>query len=148
VAGAWKGVGGMGSGGAEGRGVGASARAALLARGQAEIGRLGIKLGASARTFAGLAGWGDLVTTAWNPSSRNHRVGLGIARGKALEAILEELGMVAEGVETCKIARKLGKMHEVEMPITESVYRVLFRKSDPRKELERLTARPLKDEVW
>ncbi|MBD3284738.1 NAD(P)H-dependent glycerol-3-phosphate dehydrogenase [candidate division WOR-3 bacterium] len=148
LAGALKNIIAIASGIAEGLGMGTNARAALLARGQAEITRLGQKLGARPRTFAGLAGWGDLVTTAWNPSSRNHRVGLGVARGKVLQAILEELGMVAEGVETCKIARKLGKMYNVEMPITESVYRVLFRKSNPGKELERLVSRPLKNEVW
>lgn len=133
---------------AEGLGAGTNTRAALLSRGLAEITRLGEKLGANARTFAGLAGWGDLVTTVWNPASRNHRVGLGLARGKNLEAILAELGMVAEGVETCKIARKLGRMHGIEMPITEATYRVLFRNAHPRKEIARLLARPLKEEVW
>lgn len=138
----------IGCGVAEGLGAGTNTRAALLSRGLAEITRLGEKLGASPRTFAGLAGWGDLVTTAWNPMSRNHRVGVGIAKGKLLEAILDELGMVAEGVETCRIARKLGRMHKVEMPITEATYRVLFKTADPRKEVSRLLARPLKDEVW
>jgi glycerol-3-phosphate dehydrogenase (NAD(P)+) len=133
---------------AEGLGAGTNTRAALLSRGLAEITRLGEALGANPRTFAGLAGWGDLVTTAWNPTSRNHRVGLGLAQGKALEAILEEIGMVAEGVETCRIARKLGGMHKVEMPITDATYRVLFLKADPRKEIARLLSRPLKEEVW
>jgi len=109
---------------------------------------LGEKLGAKARTFSGLAGWGDLVTTVWNPASRNHRVGLGLARGKNLEAILAEIGMVAEGVETCRITRKLGRMHGIEMPITEATYRVLFRGADPHSEMSRLLARPLKEEVW
>jgi glycerol-3-phosphate dehydrogenase (NAD(P)+) len=133
---------------AEGLGAGTNTRAALLSRGLAEITRLGEALGAKPRTFAGLAGWGDLVTTAWNPASRNHRVGLGLAQGKALEAILDEIGMVAEGVETCRIARKLGKMHKVEMPITEATYRVLFLKAEPQKEIARLLSRPLKEEVW
>ena len=133
---------------AEGLGAGTNTRAALLARGLAEITRLGEKLGAKPRTFAGLAGWGDLVTTAWNPASRNHRVGLRLAQGKALEAILDEIGMVAEGVETCRIARKLGRMHKVEMPITDATYRVLFLKADPQKEIARLLSRPLKEEVW
>jgi glycerol-3-phosphate dehydrogenase (NAD(P)+) len=148
LAGALKNVLAIASGIAEGLGMGTNARAALLSRGQAEITRLGERLGANPRTFAGLAGWGDLVTTAWNPSSRNHRVGLGLARGKVLEAILDELGMVAEGVETCRIARKLGKMHSVEMPITDSVYRILFRKADPGNEIEKLLSRSLKEEVW
>lgn len=138
----------IGCGVAEGLGAGTNTRAALLSRGLAEITRLGEKLGALPRTFAGLAGWGDLVTTAWNPLSRNHRVGIGIARGKLLDAILDELGMVAEGVETCRVARKLGKMHQVEMPITEATYRVLFKGADPQREVANLLARPLKDEVW
>jgi glycerol-3-phosphate dehydrogenase (NAD(P)+) len=133
---------------AEGLGAGTNTRAALLARGAAEIIRLGTKLGADPRTFAGLAGWGDLVTTAWNPASRNHRLGLALARGKDLEAILTELGMVAEGVETCRIARRLGRMNGVEMPITEATYRVLYRAADPRKEIAKLLSRPLKEEVW
>jgi len=132
----------------EGLGAGTNTRAALLSRGLAEITRLGEKLGAKARTFSGLAGWGDLVTTVWNPASRNHRVGLGLARGKNLEAILAEIGMVAEGVETCRIARKLGRMHAIEMPITEATYRVLFRGADPHSEMSRLLARSLKEEVW
>ncbi len=133
---------------AEGLGAGTNTRAALLSRGLAEITRLGERLGANPRTFAGLAGWGDLITTVWNPASRNHRVGLGLARGKKLEAILAEIGMVAEGVETCRIANKLGKMHEVQMPITEATYRVLVRNADPRKEITRLLSRSLKEEVW
>lgn len=133
---------------AEGLGAGTNTRAALLSRGLAEITRLGERLGANPRTFAGLAGWGDLITTVWNPASRNHRVGLGLARGKKLEAILAEIGMVAEGVETCRIANKLGKMHEVQMPITEATYRVLFRNADTRKEITRLLSRSLKEEVW
>lgn len=133
---------------AEGLGAGTNTRAALLSRGLAEITRLGEKLGAKPRTFAGLAGWGDLVTTTWNPLSRNHRLGLGLAQGKALEAVLDEIGMVAEGVETCRIARKLGRVHKVEMPITDATYRVLFRKADPQKEIARLLSRSLKEEVW
>lgn len=148
LAGALKNVIAIAAGMAEGLGAGTNSRAALLSRGVAEIARLGEQMGAKPRTFTGLAGWGDLVTTAWNPASRNHRVGLGLAQGKLLEAILDELGMVAEGVETCRIARKLGKMHQVEMPITESVYRVIFRKSSPEKEMERLLSRPLKEEIW
>lgn len=148
LGGALKNVIAIGCGIAEGLGLGTNSRAALLARGLAEITRLGEKMGADPRTFAGLAGWGDLITTAWNPASRNHRVGLGLARGKSLDSILANLGMVAEGVETSKIARKLGKMHEVPMPITEATYRVLFRKADPRNEIARLLSRSLKQEVW
>ncbi len=148
LGGALKNVIAVGCGIAEGLGAGTNTRAALLSRGLAEITRLGEKLGAKARTFSGLTGWGDLVTTAWNPASRNHKVGLGLARGKNLEAILAELGMVAEGVETCRIARKLGRIHGIEMPITEAVYRVLFRGADPSKEITRLLSRSLKEEVW
>ncbi len=148
LGGALKNVIAIGSGIAEGLGSGTNTRAALLARGLAEVTRLGEKMGANARTFAGLAGWGDLVTTVWSPFSRNHRVGLALAQGKALEAILEELGMVAEGVETCRIASKLGKKYKIEMPITEAVYKVLFKGADPKSQLKVLLSRPLKDEVW
>ena len=132
---------------AEGLGAGTNTLAALLSRGMAEISRLGVKMGANAATFAGLAGWGDVVTTVWNANSRNHRVGLAVAKGKDLKAILEELGMVAEGVETSKIARKLSKMYSVEMPITDATYRILFRNACPEKEITKLLSRPLKEEM-
>lgn len=148
LGGALKNVIAIGCGVAEGLGMGTNTRAALLARGVAEMARLGKKLGADPRSFAGLAGWGDLVTTAWNPASRNHRVGVELARGKKLDEILDRLGMVAEGVETCRIARKLGKVHGVEMPLTEATYRVLFDKKDPREEIALLLSRSLKKEVW
>lgn len=148
LGGALKNVIAIGCGIAEGLGSGTNTRAALISRGLAEVTRLGEKMGANARTFAGLAGWGDLVTTVWNPFSRNHRVGLALAQGKALEAILEELGMVAEGVETCRVALKLGKKYGVEMPITEAVYKVLFRQASPESQLKTLLSRPLKHEVW
>ncbi len=110
----------------DGAGLGMNARAALITRGLAEITRLAVARGAHPLTMAGLAGCGDLVLTATGNLSRNRRVGLGLGRGEALPAILEELGQVAEGVVTTRSAYELGRSAGVEMPITEQMYRVLY----------------------
>jgi glycerol-3-phosphate dehydrogenase (NAD(P)+) len=127
-------------------GLGHNGYGALLTRGLAEICRLGVKLGARRETFLGLAGLGDLVTTCGSPLSRNHQVGRRLARGEALEDILDALGCVAEGVPTVSAALALAGRAGVEMPITAKVYEILFRGKDPRQALEELMLRPPGDE--
>lgn len=125
----------------DGMGFGHNARAALVTRGLAEITRLGLKLGAHAETFMGLAGVGDLMLTCAGDLSRNRRVGLALAGGKALDAILRDLGQVAEGVNTAREVKRLAAAMQVEMPITEAVCQVLFQGVPPRAAVEKLLSR-------
>jgi glycerol-3-phosphate dehydrogenase (NAD(P)+) len=111
---------------ADGMGMGLNARAGLITRGLAEITRLAVHRGGNPLTLAGLAGMGDLVLTATGDLSRNRRVGLGLGRGQTLDAILEDLGQVAEGVVTARSARALAAQEGVEMPITEQIYAMLY----------------------
>lgn len=129
-----------------GLGIGDNAFGALVTRGIAEITRLGVAAGANERTFGGLSGIGDLVTTCVSAHSRNGRVGEEIARGKKLDDILRELGMVAEGVETARTVDAWGKRIGIETPITSAVVRALFENADPKKEMASLMSRTLKDE--
>jgi glycerol-3-phosphate dehydrogenase (NAD(P)+) len=125
VAGAVKNVMAIAAGICDGLGYGLNARAALITRGLAEITRLGVVLGGRAETFMGLAGAGDLILTCTGDLSRNRRVGLKLARGEPLAAILAELGHVAEGVNTARELNRLAREVGVEMPITHAVCRVL-----------------------
>jgi len=133
---------------AEGLGLGRNALGALLTRGLAETMRLGVALGARPETFLGLAGIGDLVITCTSELSRNYRVGLGLAHGRGLTEILNELQMVAEGVRTCRAVVRLAQSHAIEMPITDQVHAVLFEARDPRQAVLELMRRPLKPEFW
>ncbi|MCK4858452.1 MAG: NAD(P)-dependent glycerol-3-phosphate dehydrogenase [candidate division Zixibacteria bacterium] len=128
--------------------LGDNTMGALLTRGLAEISRLGVKMGANPETFAGLSGLGDLVTTASSRHSRNRYVGERIGRGEKLNDILSSMTMVAEGVETTRAAVKLADRHGVEMPITEQVYRVLFKGKAPVTAISELMSRELKREVY
>jgi glycerol-3-phosphate dehydrogenase (NAD(P)+) len=125
VGGAVKNVLAIAAGICDGLGLGLNARAALLTRGLAEIARFGAALGARRETFMGLAGLGDLILTCTGDLSRNRRVGLGLASGKALDAVTRELGHVAEGVSTAReVARRADELG-IEMPITRTVCAVL-----------------------
>ena len=127
--------------------LGNNAKAALITRGLVEMTRLGAKLGAKRETFAGLAGLGDLVTTCMSSLSRNHHVGEEIGRGRRLDDILEEMGRVeAEGVETTRSAAALAAQHNVEMPITQEVYAVLFQDKPAPDGLADLMSRAPKQE--
>ncbi len=110
----------------DGLGFGHNARAALITRGLSEIGRLAVRKGANPMTLAGLTGLGDLVLTCSSELSRNRTVGFGLGQGKALDAIQRELGQVAEGIRNARAIRDLARKLQVEMPITEVVYRVLY----------------------
>ena len=127
--------------------LGANTLAGLITRGLSEISRLGVALGAQQETFAGLAGMGDLILTCNGKLSRNLRVGMALAKGYSLEKILNELGMVAEGVHTSMSAYQLGQKLKVELPITNVVHAILYKELKPHLALESLMTRSLKSEV-
>lgn len=133
LGGAVKNVLAIAAGISDGMGFGHNARAALLTRGLAEIVRLGQALGGRQETFMGLTGMGDLILTCTGDLSRNRQVGLRLAEGKSLEAILRELGHVAEGVHTAREVRQLARERQIDMPITEAVYQVLYESVPPRE---------------
>jgi len=141
VGGAVKNVMAIATGAADGLGLGLNARAALITRGLAEITRLGLALGAQPGTFMGLSGMGDLILTCTGDLSRNRRVGLALAEGKALDTIVAELGHVAEGVPCAKAVRELARRMGVDMPITEAVASVLFDGVDAAQMAAQLLAR-------
>jgi glycerol-3-phosphate dehydrogenase (NAD(P)+) len=147
VGGAVKNVMAIATGIADGLGLGANARAALITRGLAEITRLGVKLGGRPETFTGLTGAGDLILTCTGDLSRNRQVGLALAQGKKLEDILRELGHVAEGVHTAAAVEARALQLGVEMPITRAVCAVLFGGVSPRAAVEQLLARDPKGEI-
>lgn len=141
VGGAVKNVLAIAAGISDGLGFGSNARAALITRGLAEMTRLGVAMGGTLETFMGLAGVGDLILTCTDDTSRNRRVGLALARGKTLDAILAELGQVAEGVSTAREIRTLARRLEVDMPITEQVCAVLFEACPARAAVDALLRR-------
>jgi len=141
VGGAVKNVLAIATGAADGLGLGLNARAALITRGLAEITRLGVALGGKHETFMGLTGMGDLILTCTGDLSRNRRVGLGLAQGKPLDVIVQELGHVAEGVPCAKAVRELAAKLGVEMPITNAVAGVLFDGDQPQAMVSRLLSR-------
>jgi glycerol-3-phosphate dehydrogenase (NAD(P)+) len=131
----------------DGLGLGLNTRAALITRGLTEMRRLGLKLGANPRTFAGIAGIGDLVLTCTGDVSRNHTVGKKIGEGMKLNEILSEMRMVAEGVKTAKSVYNLSRNLGVEMPISHEVYHVLYDDIAPKEAVRRLMTRDLKHEL-
>jgi len=147
VGGAVKNVMAIATGTSDGLGLGLNARAALITRGLAEITRLGLALGAQPGTFMGLSGMGDLILTCTGDLSRNRRVGLALAGGKALATIVAELGHVAEGVPCAKAVRELAHKLGVDMPITEAVAGVLFDGVDAARTAAGLLARDPRIEV-
>ena len=114
------------AGAADGLGFGANTRAALITRGLAEIMRLGEAMGGKRETFLGLAGMGDLILTCTDDQSRNRRTGLLLAKGRTLEQIHAEIGQAIEGLKTARVAVELARRYDVELPITEQVYRVIY----------------------
>ncbi|MCK4576161.1 NAD(P)-dependent glycerol-3-phosphate dehydrogenase, partial [candidate division WOR-3 bacterium] len=132
----------------DGMGLGANTKAALLTRGLAEIKRLGLKMGAKEETFSGLSGIGDLITTAFSKHSRNRYVGEELGKGRTLDEILSGMVMVAEGVNTTKSVMQLSKKYNINMPIAEEVYNVLFKRKKPEQGVYDLMTRELKKENW
>lgn len=146
LGGAMKNVLAIAAGICDGLALGANARAALLTRGLAEMARLGLALGAQAQTFIGLATLGDLILTATGDLSRNRRVGLGLAKGQSLEQVVTGLGHVAEGVLTAPALLGLAQQHQVDVPITESVCRLLQGQWSPKEAIAQLMSREPRDE--
>ncbi|MEO8287521.1 MAG: NAD(P)H-dependent glycerol-3-phosphate dehydrogenase [Chloroflexota bacterium] len=147
LGGALKNIIALAAGMADGMDAGDSAKAALITRGLVEIGRLGMAAGASLFTFAGLAGLGDLIATCASPLSRNRTFGEELARGKTIDELRTIMqGQVAEGVTTTAAARELAARYNVEMPITEQLYGVLFEHKSPLEGLATLLTREPTDE--
>ena len=120
--------------------------AALLTRGLVEISRLGVACGGKRDTFYGLTGLGDLIVTCNSMHSRNRKAGILIGQGKTIEETRQEVGMTIESIDNIEVAYKLSKMYNIEVPIIDSVYDVLFNKLNPREALKRLMTRDLKEE--
>ncbi len=127
----------------DGIGYGDNTKAALMTRGMYEMIRLGEAMGANKETFQGLSGIGDVIVTCLSQHSRNRYVGEKIGKGHKLEEILNEMDMVAEGVKMAKSVHQLKEKYQVEMPISEAVYNILFNHEDPKKEVTRLMTRGL-----
>ena len=146
LGGALKNVIAIGAGIGDGAGYGDNTKAAIMTRGIAEMSRLGIKMGALPRTFAGLSGVGDLFVTCMSKHSRNRYVGEEIGKGRTLQAVLDEMVMVAEGVATCQSSVDLAKKHNVDLAIFTEVHRVLFEGKNSMRAMEELMTREIKRE--
>ncbi len=146
IAGAAKNVIALAAGMIDGLEIGFNAKSALLARGLAEIARLGAALGARTETFFGVAGVGDLATTCFCPMGRNRTCGERLGRGETLQDILDSTESVVEGVPTTKAIMALARRHDVEMPIGAAVHAILYEGLSPREAIGRLMQRELKAE--
>jgi len=137
----------LGTGIADGIGYGDNAKAALITRGLTEIARLGVAAGANPLTFAGLTGIGDLIVTCTSKHSRNRRAGIQIGKGVPLKHVLQQIGMVVEGVSATKAGCQLGGKFRVPMPICEEIYEVLFKNKNVQEAGYDLMMRDKKYEV-
>lgn len=126
--------------------LGDNSFAALITRGLKEISRLGVELGGKEETFYGLSGLGDLIVTCLSEHSRNRKAGKLIGQGKTLEETKKEVGMVIESIDNIEVAYELGKLHNIEMPIVETVYKVLYENLDPKEAVKNLMTRDKKME--
>jgi glycerol-3-phosphate dehydrogenase (NAD(P)+) len=147
AAGALKNVMGIAAGMAHGLGYGDNSKAALVTRALAELTRLGVALGGRPLTFAGLAGMGDLVATCFSEQSRNRTVGVELGRGRALDEIVDEMRMVAEGVKTTEAVLELAERHGIDMPIARAVGAVLYEGATPSDMVRALMMREAKSEM-
>ncbi|MDM5316094.1 NAD(P)H-dependent glycerol-3-phosphate dehydrogenase [Fictibacillus sp. b24] len=147
LGGALKNIIALGAGLSDGLGYGDNAKAALITRGLAEIARLGTHMGANPLTFSGLTGIGDLIVTCTSVHSRNWRAGNMLGKGMKLDDVLENMGMVVEGVRTTQAAYELSKREEVEMPITQVLYDVLFNGKGAKQAVDDLMQRSRTHEV-
>jgi len=138
----------LGAGISDGMGLGDNTKAAIITRGITEMVRLGQRLGADPETFYGLSGIGDLVVTCTSKHSRNRSCGIMIGQGVPPKEAMERVGMVVEGVPTAEAARALAEQLEVEMPITESICRIVSGEMPPEEELSALMKRDRKHEHW
>jgi glycerol-3-phosphate dehydrogenase (NAD(P)+) len=147
IGGALKNIIALAAGITDGLGYGDNAKAALMTRGLAEIARLGTKMGANPLTFSGLTGIGDLIVTCTSVHSRNWRAGNLLGKGKTLEEVLDNMGMVVEGVRTTKAAYQLAVKYGVDMPITFALYDVLFNGKNAKDAVDILMARGRTNEM-
>ena len=136
----------IGAGISDGLGFGANSRVALITRGLAEMTRLGLALGADPQTFMGLAGMGDLVLTCTDDLSRNRRMGLALAAGKSIEDAAREIGQVVEGVRAARAVHEVAHKLEVDMPIVDQIYAVLYEEKSPHDAVVELMSRQLRRE--
>ncbi len=148
IGGALKNVMAIASGISDSLSLGNNARASLITRGLAEMTRLGVAMGAQERTFSGLSGIGDLVLTCTSLLSRNYTVGIQLGQGMKIKDILKQTKYIAEGVTTAESAYELAKKYNVEMPIVEQVYRVIYEDKDPQQAVRSLMGRSLKTEFY
>jgi len=146
LGGALKNVIAVGAGVVDGAGFGDNTKAAIMTRGIAEMTRLGVKMGALPRTFAGLSGVGDLIVTCMSKHSRNRYVGEQVGKGRKLDDVLKEMVMVAEGVATCQSSVDLAKKHSIEMAIFSEVHKILYEGKNPHLATEDLMTREVKGE--
>lgn len=146
LAGAMKNVIAIAAGILDGLQAGNNAKSALLARGLAEIARLGAAMGASPETFFGIAGVGDLATSCFSPEGRNRSCGEALGKGESLEAFLKRTPSVVEGVATTRSSVELARKYRVELPIVHAVHAVLFERTDPIDAIARLMSREMKAE--
>ncbi|MCA1030529.1 NAD(P)H-dependent glycerol-3-phosphate dehydrogenase [Bacillus timonensis] len=147
IGGALKNIIALAAGITDGLGYGDNAKAALITRGLAEIARLGSAMGANPLTFSGLTGIGDLIVTCTSVHSRNWRAGNLLGKGQSLDEVLENMGMVVEGVRTTKAAYQLANKMNVSMPITFALYDVLFNHTNPKEAVDSLMKRVKKHEM-
>ena len=131
---------------AAGLGLGDNTFAALITRGLAELSRLGVELGGQKETLYGLSGLGDLIVTCLSEHSRNRRAGKLIGQGKSLEETKKEVGMTIESIDNIEVAHELGKLHNIEMPIVEAVYGILYKNLKPQEAVNMLMNRAKKNE--
>jgi len=147
IGGALKNIIALAAGITDGLGYGDNAKAALMTRGLAEIARLGTVMGANPLTFSGLSGVGDLIVTCTSVHSRNWRAGNMLGKGQKLDDVLENMGMVVEGVRTTKAAHQLAEKYNVKMPITMALYDVLFKNVNVRDAVDSLMSRDKRSEM-
>ncbi|MGJ8674875.1 MAG: NAD(P)H-dependent glycerol-3-phosphate dehydrogenase, partial [Pseudoalteromonas sp.] len=146
LGGAVKNVIAIGAGLADGLGFGANARTALITRGLAEMSRLGLAIGAKQETFMGMAGLGDLVLTCTDNQSRNRRFGLALGKGMTVDAAIESIGQVVEGYRNTDEVRLLSQANDIEMPICEQIYQVLYNGKSAKEAAIALLSREQKQE--
>ncbi|WP_164668751.1 NAD(P)H-dependent glycerol-3-phosphate dehydrogenase [Virgibacillus doumboii] len=147
LGGALKNIIALGAGISDGLGYGDNAKAALITRGLAEITRLASSLGANPLTFLGLPGVGDLIVTCTSVHSRNWRAGNMLGKGQKLDDVLDQMGMVVEGVRTTKAASQFAREQQIEMPITNGIYQILFNEMKPSEVVDQLMKRNKKEEM-
>lgn len=147
LGGALKNIIALGAGISDGLGYGDNAKAALITRGLAEIARLGTSLGANPLTFLGLPGVGDLIVTCTSVHSRNWRAGNLLGKGRKLDEVLDQMGMVVEGVRTTKAAHQFAVKQEIEMPITNGLHSILFEGKKPKAVVDQLMNRTKREEM-